>query len=278
MGKVTHDIKLKIIALFKSGINVKVIVKELELTGVVVLRQIVSYWIKQYVHGQLNTDEVIPKPKAFRSVSYCDLEIVKSSLQRNCHQSSTDIHRELKEDGATFSLSTTRRLIKAARFTNSNPRYLQMVNTRNLQPRIDFCQTLIESNNSLDNIIFTDESSVQLHNNRTKSYRPEGSARTSIPKPKHPLKVHVWAGISRRGPTSILIFDGIMDSQFFTEEILEKTLLLFVRSQLTQMDISFSKTTIRSTDSTCQNDSWKRMELIGGMCGRPVRIICVYML
>ncbi|KAH3889386.1 hypothetical protein DPMN_013440 [Dreissena polymorpha] len=101
-----------------------------------------------------------------------------------------------------------------------------MVNTRNLQPRIDFCQTLIDSNDSF----FTDESSVQLNNNRTTSYRPEGSARTSIPKPKHPLKVHVWAGISRRGSTSISIFDGIMDSKFFTEEILEKTLLPFVRT------------------------------------------------
>ncbi|KAH3832840.1 hypothetical protein DPMN_106136 [Dreissena polymorpha] len=94
-----------------------------------------------------------------------------------------DIHRELKEDGTTFSLSTTRRLTKAAGFTHSTHRYSQMVNTRNLQPRIDFCQTLIKSN---DNIIFTDESSFQLHNNRTTSYRPEGSDRTS--KTKTPVK------------------------------------------------------------------------------------------
>ncbi|KAH3889201.1 hypothetical protein DPMN_013252 [Dreissena polymorpha] len=111
------------------------------------------------------------------------------------------------------------RLIKAAGFTNSTPRYSQMVNTCNLQPRIDFCQTLIDSNNSLDNIIFTDESSVQLNNNRTTSYRPERSARTSIPKPKHPLKVHVWAGISRRGPTSISIFDGTKPGHYAHQDI-----------------------------------------------------------
>ena len=29
-------------------------------------------------------------------------------------------------------------------------------------------------------------------------------------RPKHPTKVHVWAGISVRGPTNIVIFDGIM--------------------------------------------------------------------
>ncbi|KAH3818903.1 hypothetical protein DPMN_120631 [Dreissena polymorpha] len=105
-----------------------------------------------------------------------------------------------------------------------------MVNTRNLLPRVDICKTLIEENDSLADIIFTDESSVQLNNNRTTSYRPEGSARTSIPKPKHPLKVHVWAGISRRGPTPMLIFNGIMDSSFFTKEILGNALLPFVKT------------------------------------------------
>jgi len=31
------------------------------------------------------------------------------------------------------------------------------------------------------------------------------------PKPKHPLKVHVWGGISKHGPTELVIFEGIMD-------------------------------------------------------------------
>ena len=47
-------------------------------------------------------------------------------------------------------------------------------------------------------------------------------------RPKHPTKVHVWAGISTRGRTGICIFDGIMD-RFVYVEILEKTLLPFVR-------------------------------------------------
>ena len=42
---------------------------------------------------------------------------------------------------------------------------------------------------------------------------------------KHPLKVHVWGGISRRGPTRILIFNNIMDAEFYTTEVLQHTLL-----------------------------------------------------
>ena len=46
-------------------------------------------------------------------------------------------------------------------------------------------------------------------------------------RPKHPLKVHVWGGISLKGTTGICIFDGIMEKTLFIE-ILGQTLLPFV--------------------------------------------------
>ena len=46
-------------------------------------------------------------------------------------------------------------------------------------------------------------------------------------RPKHPLKVHVWAGISMRGSTGICIFTGIMDKHLYIE-ILRDTLLPFI--------------------------------------------------
>lgn len=47
---------------------------------------------------------------------------------------------------------------------------------------------------------------------------------------KHPVKVHVWAGISREGRTGICIFEGIMDRFLFTE-ILDKTLTPFIQEK-----------------------------------------------
>lgn len=49
----------------------------------------------------------------------------------------------------------------------------------------------------------------------------------NVRRPKHPLKVHVWAGISLRGPTKICIFEGIMDAPMFID-ILRATLLPFI--------------------------------------------------
>ena len=46
-------------------------------------------------------------------------------------------------------------------------------------------------------------------------------------RPKHPLKVHVWAGISLKGPTKICIFEGMMDAQLFVS-ILDSTLIPFI--------------------------------------------------
>ncbi|VDH98286.1 Hypothetical predicted protein [Mytilus galloprovincialis] len=63
----------------------------------------------------------------------------------------------------------------------------------------------------------------------TSEYRRFYQVRPSLPKPKHPIKVHVWAGISKRGTTPILIFDGIMNGQFFTYNILRDTFLSYVR-------------------------------------------------
>ena len=46
---------------------------------------------------------------------------------------------------------------------------------------------------------------------------------SSVYRPKHPLKVHVWAGISMEGRTAICIFEGIMNKELFVN-ILDLTL------------------------------------------------------
>ena len=44
--------------------------------------------------------------------------------------------------------------------------------------------------------------------------------RFQVPRPKHPLKVHVFGGLCRRGKTQLLIFSGIMDWPFYTAKCL----------------------------------------------------------
>ena len=46
---------------------------------------------------------------------------------------------------------------------------------------------------------------------------------------KHPLKLHVWAGISVRGRTGICIFEGIMDRHLYID-ILDGALKPFIQA------------------------------------------------
>ena len=63
----------------------------------------------------------------------------------------------------------------------------------------------------LEDVIYTDETTVQLETHRrTCCYKKQQKPRYK-PKPKHPIKVHVWARISYRGRTSLCIFEGKMN-------------------------------------------------------------------
>ncbi|VDH98003.1 Hypothetical predicted protein [Mytilus galloprovincialis] len=95
--------------------------------------------------------------------------------------------------------------------------------------RHPICKQIIAVNEQFDDIIFTDEATVQLHDNKVVIYRRKDCVAPVLPKPKHPLKVHVWGGISRRGTTQILIFEGILKSDFFVNTILRLGLLPFIR-------------------------------------------------
>ena len=52
-------------------------------------------------------------------------------------------------------------------------------------------------------------------------------------RPKHPVKVHVWAGISKQGATGICIFQGTLVKELFVD-ILDKTLLPFIKDIIPQ--------------------------------------------
>ena len=89
---------------------------------------------------------------------------------------------------------------------------------------------MLKANHQLNHFIFADESTFQTHANKLRAtdvqdYDGKGRKKGKLNKykayqPKHPLKVHVWGGISRRGKTKLLIFNEIMDGPFYTEKCL----------------------------------------------------------
>ena len=78
------------------------------------------------------------------------------------------------------------------------------------------------------NIIWTDDSSVQLKRHCQTMRVKVGQEVPFKPVAKHALKIHVWAGISKRGATNICIFQQTMDAPLYVS-ILKGFLVLFIQ-------------------------------------------------
>ena len=64
---------------------------------------------------------------------------------------------------------------------------------------------MMETAEQFGDVIFTDESSVMLDRHRRMCYRKKCEPRKLKAQPKHPVKVHIWGGISKCGATSVVI-------------------------------------------------------------------------
>ena len=86
----------------------------------------------------------------------------------------------------------------------------------------------LEDEEQLSDVIFTDECTVQLESHRRKSFRKKNAPRKLKYRHKHPPKIHVWGGISKRGATRLVMFQGIMTATKYGD-ILSASLVPFVQ-------------------------------------------------
>ncbi|CAG2208516.1 unnamed protein product [Mytilus edulis] len=191
--KLSHRDNLEIIALYRQSWPVHAIVRRLAEIGIDVTWGTVKNVIKRYQYGKIgyenfnHKDQNLPK---FQYITDQDINFVKTALTENPTRTATDIKHILADKGTHTSKSTVRKVIDAAGFTASKPRYGQMVRDVNKEKRVQFAREVISNDDHFNNVIFTDECSVQLHNNKIVIYREKDSVAPVLPKPKHPLKTY----------------------------------------------------------------------------------------
>lgn len=134
----------------------------------------------------------------------------------------------LEKFGLSLTTSSIRYTRRKLGWVLSGIKYCQLIRIPNQIARLEFVQKCIECKDDFANVIFTDESTIMLDKHGRLCFRKRGELPKLKPTVKHPYKVHVWAGISKRGPTNILIFSGIMRKEFYVEKILRDTLKPFV--------------------------------------------------
>ena len=228
-NKLSHDDKLKIVDLHEKGWQTYAIRRQLEGDNVFVSWSGVKNVINQYVVGNFRPYQIVRKEKAaFNVLKAKDLNLIHSTLKSDCNTSSTEIQKKLKEGGSDVGLTTVKKAIDVAGFTAAQPRYCQLIKDKNKVARVEFCRELVQNNDHFDDAIFTDECTIQLHDNKVVAYREHESIAPNHCRPKHPLKLHLWGAISKRGPSKLLVFEGIMNSDFYIENVLRVGLVPFL--------------------------------------------------
>ncbi|KAL6742774.1 hypothetical protein Aduo_015888 [Ancylostoma duodenale] len=148
--------------------------------------------------------------------------IVKSIEENNeitTKELRTALSRELSLDVKPTMLFRLRRDLGYAAKSVKNG---QLIRERNREKRLLFCKEMLRINERFNDVVFADESTVQLENNSKSCYvRVREENRRIKSRAKHPVKVHIWAGISSQGATPIVIFDGNarMDSRLYCKII-----------------------------------------------------------
>ena len=230
MPHLSSELKLKVILLHREGKRNFEILKILKDQGKFsISRQRLADFIKRFNQ----TKSIQNHPKSGRTAVDVTPEVlafIDEKTEEKDETTAPDLVIMLsRELGLNFSVTKVKGLRKKLGWLSSGTKYCQLVREANRAKRLEFSQKCLDTKETFDDVIFTDECTLALENNARLSFHRWWEPPKLKGRPKHPLKVHVWAGISRRGPTSLLKFEGIMKSEFFVESIMKDTLEPFVR-------------------------------------------------
>ena len=170
------------------------------------------------------------------------MAFIDESLKKNDEITARILRDDLLKEwpDLAVSISTIKRARYQLGWRATRPKYCQLVREANKAKRLDWCKDRLMENEQFDNVIFTDECSVQLDSHGRLCFCKEKEVRKIKPKPKHPTKVHIWGGISKRGTTELVIFKGIMKAEHYCT-ILQDGLLPFISRHFPEGDYRFQQ-------------------------------------
>jgi hypothetical protein len=177
---------------------------------------------EQYISTSLNTIRKImnkwftcrsvcnyPKANGSTKISEYDLNRLNRTVYRDRSLTSKKLKNLLNLE---MSERTIRRYLNALGWKKVRAKYCQIVTLKNRRERIAYAYAALAFRDKFTDSIFIDESTVQSTKNAYKIWNKPFANETRlglIEKYAHPISVNLLGGISRRGPTPLIIFKGI---------------------------------------------------------------------
>ena len=190
------------------------------------------------------TGQIADHPKKRRGTKLSDehLKYIDDVMADNDELTARQLRHMLTSQWPELSVSvrTVRRARWKLGWVATRPKYCQLVRELNQVKRLEWCQKQLAENEVFDNVIFTDECSVQLDRHGRLCFRKRNQPRKMKPRPKHPTKVHIWGGISKKGVTPLVIFQGTLTSTRYCR-ILQESLFPFLTEKFNSEDYRFQQ-------------------------------------
>ena len=263
MPKFSSYVRTRIELLHNQGLHPAGILKTLKGEGLIVSLSGITRMIKKlHLTGSVANLPCSVRP---RKLSVEARAFIDQQMCKNDEMTSAKIQKKLAKRGISVSSSKVQRSRKQQGWTLQRTAYCQLIRDTSKVKQLEFAQCVLESGDTFHNVIFSDECSISLQSYHYTCFRMADEPSKRKPKPKHPLKVHVWGGISRHGATKICILDGIMDADLFCN-VLETTLVPFIRNKLPDhrfMQDNDPKHTSRQAQAFFEKESfnWRRTPL-----------------
>lgn len=225
--------KQRILSLFWRGCKISEIVEYLILEdGIQSTKQGIRQFLKRF--GLTNTIARKPGSGMPPKLSPQVQKLIEDAMLQDDETTATQLQSVLASRSIYVSLATIVRNRVQLGWTYRGSAYCQLIRQQNKDKRLQWARTCL--NDEFNDVIWTDETTVQIETHKRYCYHKKGEKPRPKPRPKHPTKVHVWGGISRRGATEVCIFEGIMDASLYCQ-ILEKTLLPCIEEKFHPPDV-----------------------------------------
>ena len=173
--------KQRIVHFYAQGLRAPTIAKLLSSEGLYCSRTGVAKFLKQYE----NSGSINRRPGSGRPSKITDeiKELVNEQMRRDDETTAHQLHRMLTQRGFVISLRTILRCRTTLGWTFRGSAYCQLIRNANKEKRLAFALTHL--NNDFENVIWTNECTVQMESHRRFCCRKRGEA----PRPK-PRYVH----------------------------------------------------------------------------------------
>ena len=221
MGRMSIQTRNEVIRLHSKALTVVQIQKELARRDITVSRLSIYKLLRKWQSTQTVADLPRCTPSYGENVTLELLDFIDKEMHDNDELTAPTLMEKVNDKfEVNFSLSKIKLIRKKLGWRADTTGYCQLITKRNIPKRLKYAIERIAAKDEFDDAMFSDECTIQMESNGKLTFRRWWEPKKFKPKPKHPFKLHVWAAISRKGPSRIVIFNGIMRSQFFVDEIL----------------------------------------------------------